>query len=83
MNNSTINTLSGAVTLPVFDLLHDHMDLREIRALLSQSVRSTGFRSGEHCCHDHRRSHPPDRDRTPGRVCRGNGLPKTPGHLPG
>ena len=33
MNNTinTLNTLSGAVTLPVFDLLHDHMNLREIR----------------------------------------------------
>ena len=29
--NNTINTLSGTVTLPVFDLLHDHMNLREIR----------------------------------------------------
>lgn len=29
--NNTINTLSGAVTLPVFDLLHDRMNLREIR----------------------------------------------------
>lgn len=31
MNNNTINTLSGAVTLPVFDLLHDCMNLREIK----------------------------------------------------
>ncbi len=29
--NNTINTLSGAVTLPVFDFLHDRMNLREIR----------------------------------------------------
>lgn len=28
--NNTINILSGAVTFPVFDLLHDHMNLREI-----------------------------------------------------
>ncbi len=31
MNNNTINTLSGAVTLPVFDLLHDRMNIRKIR----------------------------------------------------
>ena len=30
MNNS-INTLSGAVALPVFDWLHDRINLREIR----------------------------------------------------
>lgn len=33
MNNNTINTLSGAVTLPVFDLLHDRMNIRKIRRL--------------------------------------------------
>ena len=31
MNNNTINTLSGAVTLPVFDLLHSRMSIREIQ----------------------------------------------------
>lgn len=29
--NNTINTLSGAVALPVFDWLHDRINLREIR----------------------------------------------------
>lgn len=31
MNDNTINTLSGAVTLPVFDLLRGCMSIREIR----------------------------------------------------
>ena len=31
MNDNTINTLSGAVALPAFDLLHGLMNLREIR----------------------------------------------------
>ena len=29
--NTTLNTLSGAVTLPVFDLLHSCMSIREIQ----------------------------------------------------
>ena len=33
MNNNTINTLSGAVTLPVFDLLHNYMSIQEIQCL--------------------------------------------------
>ncbi len=33
MNNNTINTLSGAVTLPVFDLLHGCMSIRDIQRL--------------------------------------------------
>ena len=31
--NNTINTLSGAVTLPVFDLLHGCMSIRDIQRL--------------------------------------------------
>ncbi len=31
MNNNTINTLSGAITLPVFDLLHSRMSIRDIQ----------------------------------------------------
>lgn len=31
MNDNTINTLSGMVTLPVFDLLHGRMSIREIQ----------------------------------------------------
>ncbi len=31
MNNNTINTLSGAVMLPVFNWLHSGMSIRELR----------------------------------------------------